>query len=279
MFGTYEAQALSTATIGSHDTFTGTARIVVEPGDAPLYVVLASYEQIIWRFEGDVSRISKVVLVKPTSGGPEERSGSGTIGIDAGKVSFASREGCFRYFHEANGADAILARGVLGRVLGRDPGSIAVGGKYAVDTVVVPSMAASEQQPRPMGGAPSGFADYPYMHFLSYHPAGVMQISPEQVVSDVQVMEYDVLPDQAGLAKLVAEGALEAIGGGGSNEYRVKRPIPRFPAQMNGMHNAKFILAKGVPMPAGSPGSACIISEETFEVLSPSHFSAFNGCR
>jgi hypothetical protein len=45
--------------------------------------------------------------------------------------------------------------------------------------------------------------------------------------------------------------------------FRIARPIPRFAAGLYGARLVRFVLARGVPMPAGSPGHSCVISEAT----------------
>lgn len=44
--------------------------------------------------------------------------------------------------------------------------------------------------------------------------------------------------------------------------YRIIKKM-RFPAGLNGGHSVRFMLAKGVPMPEGSPGHSEVLSEET----------------
>jgi hypothetical protein len=47
-----------------------------------------------------------------------------------------------------------------------------------------------------------------------------------------------------------------------ASEFRIVRKM-RFPAGLSGAHSVRFILARGVPMPDGSPGHSTVISEET----------------
>jgi hypothetical protein len=69
-----------------------------------------------------------------------------------------------------------------------------------------------------------------------------------------------VLPQGFGLAQLVASGALEARR---DRYFYIARPIPRFPAGLYGAHSVTFVLGTGVPMPAGTPGHSCVVSEAT----------------
>src|SRR5205823_2153791 len=77
LFGAYEGDAVSTATLVGQDDGTQTARVVIEPGTASLSVLLTSYEPVIWRFEGAVDRVSQVLLLG--------RAG-GVTGVAAGRV-------------------------------------------------------------------------------------------------------------------------------------------------------------------------------------------------
>ncbi len=78
-------------------------------------------------------------------------------------------------------------------------------------------------------------------------------------------MEYDVLPQRLGLIQLIKTGAITTANDG---FYRIVKPIARFPAGLNGGYRVNFLLAKGVPMPAGSAGHSDVWSEETGECLS-----------
>ena len=98
-----------------------------------------------------------------------------------------------------------------------------------------------------------------------------------------------MLPREAGLARLLDEGALVVaksgrvieLGGlaridgdanvdrlsGVTNSYILPRELRivgkmRFPAGLHGAHATHFILGKGVPMPEGDPGHSQIDSEE-----------------
>jgi hypothetical protein len=99
---------------------------------------------------------------------------------------------------------------------------------------------------------------------LWFSPGGVVDIDPALVISSTPAERYDVLPQGFGLAQLVATGDIELRGSAFPfGEYYIARPIPRFPAGLYGAHLVQFILGRGVPLPAGSPGHSCVISEET----------------
>src|SRR5215510_4539243 len=54
--------ALSSAAVGGPDEKTTLATIRVEPGSEPLYVILPRNLNMIWKFEGEVSRVVAAVL-------------------------------------------------------------------------------------------------------------------------------------------------------------------------------------------------------------------------
>src|SRR5205823_3603928 len=95
-----------------------------------------------------------------------------------------------------------------------------------------------------------------------FNPAGVVEIDPATVVSSAKAERYQVLPGHAGLAQLFASGAIERMEGHG--DFFIAKPIPRYPAGLSG--GMRFVLGKGIPVPAGSPDS-CVVSEETGEEI------------
>ncbi|NND49756.1 MAG: hypothetical protein HKN60_05845, partial [Rhizobiales bacterium] len=98
---------------------------------------------------------------------------------------------------------------------------------------------------------------------LRFAPGGIVKIRPSSVVSEVKVEPYEVLPQQAGLLQLVAQGALKR---GPSGEFIIHKKI-RYPAGLNGAHSVKFLLRAGVPEPDGNPGHSCVFSEEKGMVI------------
>ncbi len=111
---------------------------------------------------------------------------------------------------------------------------------------------------------PKGYDAELWGIFIKHYPAGIAEIDAAEVVSDMPAERYQVLPQMAGLVKLVAEGALVKIS---KREFLIVRDIPRFPAGLNGGHSAKFVVASGVKVPEGSPGHSCVMMEETGEVV------------
>src|SRR4051812_14651347 len=68
LFSTSYVESLSTSTIGSQDNKIGAATVTIEPGAEPLYMVIAARDAVIWRLQGDVGRVERLVLASNTSG-------------------------------------------------------------------------------------------------------------------------------------------------------------------------------------------------------------------
>jgi hypothetical protein len=259
LFGAYEGDALSTATVAGQDEVTTTARVVVEPGATPLYLILSSYKAVIWRFEGEVARMTRVVLV-----GPREQ---GVVGVERGKVVDLTKDvasltevPCFRPYYESRSVEAVIARGVVERALGQAPKMM--GGEYELASVRIPSGVASRTERGSSPPAPAGFDATTYASHLRFNSGGVVTIDPKAVVSAAKPERYDVLPEHAGLAQLVGSGQLEPVGDS-HGDFWIVKPIRRFPAGLNGSLSVRFVLGKGISLPPGSPGHSCVIAEET----------------
>jgi hypothetical protein len=160
---------------------------------------------------------------------------------------------CFEPFDVWSGA-ALFARGFVERSLGRPVHDFAA--SYEVDTLTLPTGMVKSRKSPPV---PPGLDPAVYSAAIHFSPGGLVDIDPERVVPRERAEEYEVLPEYMGLAQLVASGALENHDGA----FFIVRPIPRFPAGLYGALRVRFVLGRGLPMPAGSPCHSCVISEET----------------
>jgi Ca2+-binding EF-hand superfamily protein len=281
LLSAYEADALSTTTIGSQDVAVGTGTITVQPGAEPIYLVVASFRPTIWRFSGAVERIERVVLAgnntAPNAGLKGQVPLVGATGIAAERLTLLSRPGCVSYFTDAPSTKSATAAGLVRRESGREPS--VVSGHYEVAGFSVPSgEVASRRDDRNrsrlviikesgtlrLEGDTSGIVvRRPSESLVSelnrFSPGGVVEIDPKTVVASKPAEPYEVLPQQAGLIQLVQSGALTQ---NRSGEFLIQRKI-RFPAELHGAHSVKFLLLRGVPEPEGDPGHSKVISEET----------------
>jgi hypothetical protein len=253
LFGAYDGDAVATATVVGQDEVTGTTRVVVTPGVAPLYVVLSSYNSPIWRFEGAVERVRRVVLVGPHPQGVTGVAADHVVDLTM-SVSSLDETRCFWPFTDVQSPQAVAARGVMERVLGTPVAVFAAG---SVGAVSLPS-GRTETSP-PSHDVPPGFDPTEYQAAIFFTPGGVVAVDPADVVPAGRAELYVVLPEGFGLAQLVASGSLEVRNGA----FYIVEPIPRFPAGLYGGLSVKFVLARGVPYPPGSPGHSCVVSEAT----------------
>jgi len=259
LYGTNDGAALSTTAVGDRDKETTVADVFIEKGDEPLYIILSSHNSVIWRFTGQVSRISKL-YISTRQQLPPDIPAAGVVGVRKERVTFGF---CLRAFTAVDSIAGARSRGDIRLKLGREPDYI--GGKYETSTVSLPSMAelpSSFEQRQ----VPAGFDQRLWREVLMFWPAGLARVTSGSVVSPKGAISYDVLPSQGGLAQLVGSGSLLRLEG--SNEFKIVRPIARFPAGMGGSHSARFLLGKGIPLPSGDPVHSCVVSEETGEVLS-----------
>lgn len=279
----YEGQALSPVALSGPDSVATVVDIRVESGEAPLYVVLASLTPVIWRFSGAVDRVSQVMAsskVRDAAG----RAVAGIVGIPEGRVHFAVKSECAEPFYNTKQPERSPGvRGIVRKVGRKQDITVA---NYAIALVVIPSGQFSEKAEYPDAVEPPpapGAVMWP--EFLRFTPGGLVQIEAASVVSPGTAEPYEVLPQEAGIAQLLNEGALEVlessrvitldgglrfVTGGGDDSVVLPKgakaevsEIPtkflivkkmRFPPGMGGAHSRDFVLAPGVPEPVGSPG-------------------------
>jgi Ca2+-binding EF-hand superfamily protein len=265
----YEGNALANLSIGGQDRVTQTAELVIEPGDTPLYIVVASYELVIWRVTGAVDRVERIV-VQSGAGSTDIRSGA-VAGLPAEKVTFVAAGACLGEDWEDGAKNDASA--ALRKQLGRDVAGVVA--TYTVASVALPSGKGSNA-PRGevdiviSGGkryilTEDGMVEEPARkagdedaamrrELDRFHPGGIVEMDPKTMVSAYPVEPYVVLPQQAGLAQLMEQGLVKRQG----DAFLVLQPIPRFPAGLYGAHGVSFVLGPDVPMPSGDPGHSSV---------------------
>jgi Ca2+-binding EF-hand superfamily protein len=258
VFGTYEGQNTSTVSVVGMDRETSTGKITIEPGDKPLYMVLSSYDAMIWQFAGETKRVSRAVVIPRRH---KEGPGAGVTGLRSDQVSFLEPGSCFGHFRDDKSGKALQARAVVERELGRPVDVLS--GVYRLGSIRLPS-GQPQQSPRKPQPAPPGVDERVWRDFIRFNPDGVSEIDPAGVVAPEPAQRYDVLPQEAGIVQLVQDGSLKLLSDG---MFHIVKPIARFPAGLNGAHSVTFLLGKGIAMPAGAPGHSCVISEDTGEQL------------
>jgi EF hand len=272
----YSAAALSTVALLGQDVTSYSARLTVEEGDTPLYVVVASFDPIVWRFEGATKRIRTLVVQasRSTSGGP----GTAVAGLEKDKIHFVESTDCFgsapsRNGTEANGFISNLVRILNAKVPSRiveyyltsvaipsgkmdaagntpaeararyaNPVDVVLGGRtYRVSSDGLALLDANGQPMPPATQDRNAVQD-----MIRIFPAGIASFDPATLVAPGPVETYDILPGPVGLLQLMADGKIEALGGG---KYRVVAPIDHFPAGLAGPSSSIFLFADGIPSP------------------------------
>lgn len=263
--GSYEGAALSTASIGGDDREVTVSRLVIEPGPEPLHLVLTSYDANVWLLTGAVDRVAQV-LASSLQAGADKRPRVGVVGIPPERVRFAAEAGCLPYFYQPQSPAGDTALAAIGALFGRSPDTVI--GAYSIATMGVPSGRADTQTAMPGAVAlpDAGPAKAKWAEMLRFNPAGLVSVAPDKVAAPLPVKRYGVLPQEAGLAQLIEEGALKAVVATTASGLLIQRRV-KLPAGLNGAHSVRFVLGRGVPMPEGSPGHSCIVSEETGEPI------------
>jgi Ca2+-binding EF-hand superfamily protein len=280
LLSNYETDAISTTTIGSQDMVLHAGKVVVEPGDEPLYLVIATYSATIWQFSGATERIERAVLSglqsKANGSDPQTPPALGVTGLPKDKVTFLKRPNCVSYFSESPSRASAAAAALVRDETGKQPSVVSA--DYSVSAFYVPSgrreKVRDEQRGRLVirqdsgtlriiGDAGNVTVQSGSRNLLSefhrFSPGGLVEIDPKEVVSSLPAERYVVLPQQAGLLQLVNSGALSV---NRSGEFLIHKKI-RFPGGLHGAHSVKFLLLRGVPEPDGDPGHSDVMSEET----------------
>ncbi len=290
--GGYEAGALSDVTVAGQDQETETQEIEILPGNEPLYIVAATYTPMVWRLKGATGRVERFVTSAKVS---RTGGGVGVAGLPKDKVEFPGPR-CLQANYETGAANTNMLKAAMKRSTGKPADEVLVAytlqqmgiakrraqniGNLPVrrQPVEEPQAAATSPSLRFIANKPKPRESYPqtvdndtYGSMLRFSPGGYAEIDPVTVVTapKAKAEKYEVLPQEAGLVQLLAAGSIERVHSPqGMGTFRILKPIKRFPAGLNGAHLVTFILAEGVPLPAGSPGHSTVINEATGETIS-----------
>lgn len=295
LIGAYQGDTVSNISLGGDDVEVGVAMINVEKGDEPLYIIAVSFEATIWKITGATDRIQRLVVQSANGLGGTDAPRAGVVGVQRDKITFAHGRDCMRYFTNPDGGDGIAAGGEALLLIGRKPDVIA--GSYDLRALSIPSgqLMPEARFPARIATPTKGPSGPMWRESLRYYGGGVADMRADEVLSEAKAAPYVVLPQQAGLAQLIDEGALEIAesspatiigpdrrvvivgakriaGGESKKHYNVPTELrivkkTRFPAGLSGAHAIRFILAKGVPMPDGDPGHSRVLSADTGEEL------------
>lgn len=261
----HQGQAVSNVALGSPTRVTSAIDVVVEPGRRPIYLLVASHDQLVVTMRGALAGVERVALM--TRRGTD----MGTVGIPRDRVSFADQRGCglsWDAYKAPGGVDAPALTAALGR-----PPTV-IGGAYASATAHVTdrNVVAQRAPRRPAAAGLRG-------EVQRMHPGGIRSFDAATVVASAPVMPYPVLPSTAGIEQLVttsklikgshadieawAEAAARRPGADVEAIAKVKRRAITFPAYtvragfpfppgLCGGHAVAFIVPEGVPEPTGN---------------------------
>lgn len=288
VLSSYESDALSTVTVAGLDDVTHVSRIEIEPGEAPLYVMVASYEHMIWQFSGATDRLVHVVVQARRS---EAGLGAGVTGVSEDKITFVGDESCLKRVESIEGAEGLIAFKRAEHNLGRAPDLMFA--NYTIGSVSLPSgsglsgKGGSGQDTLVLNGrsyaiTPNGLepldetegqlpgqgepgVTQTLRSLQRFSPGGVQPVDEAAVIAPGAAATYDVLPQQAGLLQLLLDGKLRYTRDG---YYLIEKPIPHFPAGLYGAHSVRFMLGVDIEMPAGSAGHSSVVSAQTGDCLS-----------
>lgn len=264
LLGAYEGLALSSAALDAENSTVTVANVRIDPGTERLYVMLTSGTPMIWRFSGAVERVSQVA-VNSRHRGPKKMPLAGIVGVPKDRVHMIRSADCLPPFHDAQKIAAVKANGMATLTLGR-PADFLIA-QYGINTISLPSgvydktTAYEGAVELPKSGLPGQF----WRELRRFNPGGVVQIDPSTVVTPQGAKDMDVLPQEAGLAQLVANGALKPLGS--TKEFMILKQT-RLPAGLSGAHSVRFILRSGVPAPIGRYQSYCIWDADTGKRIS-----------
>lgn len=258
LVGAYDGAQISSVTILGQDKSTWAAEAHVKKGKDPLYVMLTSYQPVVWKFTGATSRIRRVVLSSLFEAN-KGVAGSGLTGVEKSKVSFVTGTKCLQHFYKRGGLKEAQAKAKVRDVTGREPDYVLVQRSVTVANLpdgpieknVRDNRSGVRIKVRKVGEVDS--------QKLRVSRSGPMKIDASEVVSQKPAVDYEVLPGRAGLAQLLKDGKIEHID---RRTYRIKQKI-HVPAGLFGGNGVKFLLPKGVPEPVGDLGHSCLFSEET----------------
>jgi hypothetical protein len=246
----YEAGTLSDAALGSRNLSTETSELRIEAGEKPLYIVVSSYEPIIWRVTGHVERVAHFFAASSAQN-------VGVAGLPRAAVTLRPNAKCLGWVSYAQRGDVRRKAETLARLVGTSTARVLVA--YQLNGAALPADAVEADKWVPLKERPDllglGMSDYglqgvdpeAFEAFARFNPGGVVHVDPKAVVASGTVEAYDVLPEWAGLLQLMKQGAVKR----GYLEFTVTKPIPRFPANFD----AQFVLQGDIPVPDGAYGS------------------------
>lgn len=256
---TREGQLASTVSVAGQDRETSIVDIRVEPGTQPLFVLLLSEEPVIWAFQGNTQRIAQVVAFAENHDA-DGQPFAGVMGLPQSKVTFG-RNDCLPVNRlRGYGSDLdVQVENKLGAMTG-----LAV--RAVADNPAVISLPSLSTQRFDIGvPAPDGFDPAQWWAGTDNRPRGIAERDPAAIVAATRVEPYDLLPGDFGIARLVHQGVLAPTKH--DNEFRLLKPLERFPGGLGSGMGINFVLGKDLSRPKGTLGRGCLYAPDGKTVL------------
>jgi hypothetical protein len=216
----YRGDGLSTHALGSIDTVTEVQDVEVRTGGGPYYIAIRNHGSLIWRFTGNVDAISRVVVLGSELG----RGRTGVVGVASERVTFVvsedltgtvGRTTCGRaskacvadeYFVGPNLPDVVHSFGRTKFNQRERWQARAIQVDRRIPTYIPMDQADAIAERAKLGKPP-----------WPQYRSGVVAINPSTVVSEDVLVEYPLLPRDAGIGQLISAGTLHPKG---SPRYR-----------------------------------------------------------
>lgn len=285
LYGAYTGRGLSSAAIGGDDAEVGVADIVIERGPDPIYLVLTSFDGMIWRVSGAVERVEHA-LIGAVVRGAENAPRAGVVGLPRDRVTILPKADCLS--DEARNATSRVesdrekvAEAVrdVKTLTGRAPATVT--GHYYAGRVGLPSGANDESAALTGAENParSAAAKQNWTQFLFHRRAGLIRVDPASVTARLPVAPYGVLPREAGLAQLLDRDKLKPLGENHVVTINAPKPeISYIPAAYgvlaptrlpHPIDIAPYVLASGGPRPEGDLKNARLYCRSLDHPLKP----------
>jgi Ca2+-binding EF-hand superfamily protein len=300
-------EGLSTVRVGAPNDATRVATVTIEPGDGPLYLVLATLEPMIWQFDGAIGRVAKAVFISMfLSDGATIPVGATGLAKDV--VAFATGRGCgpmVSHMLDRGGRGAELearrkdALAAFKRLLGREPDvtwqiekfwkvklpSGQVESAERADDAIDPSLSA-------LVFKRTGKGDFTYV----LRPGSRVVIGPAEAGSSIRIespapsaleeLRSDLDRDFPGgvvridpaavVSSAPAEsyeilpkeaGMIQLLESGAIERNAKGEYLIKRKVRYPSGVSAKFLILKGVPEPDGDPGRSTVASEDTGDLI------------
>jgi len=263
---TYGGTAYSSVAVANLDDDTDVARLKIEPGTTPVYIIVTATRSTIWSIEGEVDRVAGFVSTAGRWGN------TGVVGLDESIVQFIPHK-CAGALGTSSSIKSLQMQRRFERIFERD---VALGTQNDISFIKGKAFYNDEDLTRESTVIENGQSfitadngikfsirtpkNIHRPNLYQFKPNGLAIVPIEKVVSLKPVNEYDIYPAEAGLIQLLNSGHLKHLENG---TYYIHETFPRYPAGLGGSHAVDFILGKGVKNPDGSPGHSDVLSEET----------------